>query len=125
MERRTKMLAALSALAMLLPEAVTGLAAISQSAAPTLPGRSLGTGAVAFERNVGQFTGTSAFVAKTPAAEVRLGSRQTLIATPEGRVRMRLDGASPLRWIGEDLLARVSNYLTGSDPSRWHTAVPH
>ena len=49
-----------------------------------------------------------------------------MTAAPEPtQLRLRFEGANPAATVvGEDRLAGVVNYFIGSDPARWHTAIP-
>lgn len=92
-----------------------------------------------FEVNRGQADRSAKFLSRGQgyglyftANEAVLALRNTFkpIAGAQGKIatdviRMQLAGASHENTpAGEDLMAGVSNYLVGNDPSQWHTQVP-
>ncbi|HYR55669.1 MAG TPA: SBBP repeat-containing protein [Myxococcaceae bacterium] len=94
---------------------------------------------LAFEANVGQWSGSARFVARQPAADVFLtedglafslrdlptdSTRPSPIETPRpGAVRMRWIGAKAASIDGLAQLPGQANYLLGRDASKWRTGV--
>jgi len=129
----------------------TATPAISPSV-PTSPTALLATPPLSFEANVGQTDSRVAFLARTanttlfltpgeavltlraapsePPRRVGLDPLEDRIPLPTAPItaavlRMSFGGATtPVVPVGLDPLPGTATYLTGNDPSRWHTGVP-
>jgi hypothetical protein len=86
---------------------------------------------LSFEANQGQTAAGVSFLAHGADSTLFLTQSGTAVLSldPQGTqpgdvLEMRLQGANPSPAVsGQDLLPGVSNYLTGSDPSGWHTDI--
>lgn len=116
--------------ARLLRPVATLLVAAAALAADTVPRgpHQLHRGlALAFEPNYGQTAPEIVFLARGPDYAVVLKPDEVLLQLGgRGLLRLRLAGAAPAaRAFGEEPLPGRSNYLAGSDRSRWKTGIPH
>lgn len=101
----------------------------STASASTGPAAAYLSSPLAFEANRGQADPAVRYLARGPGytmllapAEVAVGLRS---ATGHAFVRMRfVDGAADPAIAGDGPLAARSNYLIGTDPTRWRTDVP-
>jgi hypothetical protein len=85
---------------------------------------------LSFEANKGQTDSRVNFLSRGSGYALFLTSTRAVLSLKHGDtsnvVGMRVIGASPAsRAVGLDKQAGVSNYLIGSDPSKWHTGVPN
>lgn len=85
---------------------------------------------LAFEPNVGQAPAGVGYVAHGAGYAVSLTATQALVALQRSAtgspdvLALHVVGANPdVRAAPQDALPGVSNYLSGSDPSGWHTGV--
>lgn len=79
-----------------------------------------------FEPNLGQASGDVAFVARAADHRVEVTPSSFRLRAGTSTVTLRLEGGrddAPVR--AGATLGSTSNYLRGSDPSRWITDVPH
>lgn len=82
---------------------------------------------VTFEANRGQAGAAVLYQARMGTYTVSLTKDAAVFCLPHAAVEMRLAGRTRLSGTAEGLgrLAGVSNYLIGSDPSKWHTGIPN
>ncbi|MEO8099843.1 MAG: SBBP repeat-containing protein [Acidobacteriota bacterium] len=87
---------------------------------------------VEFEANTGQSESQVRFLARTPAYGIYLGARQAYFVDPRTSSFEVAPFAIPMEFSGvntkvqpEALLAGVSHYLRGPNPSQWQTNVQH
>jgi len=88
-----------------------------------------------FEANVGQARTGASFVTRSAGLQLALGARrvelQAVSRIADGtreaaRVGLSLVHSNPAaRPVGEAAAAEKSNYIIGSDPSKWRLGVPH
>jgi VWFA-related protein len=97
-------------------------------------GSAYGKVPLSFELNAGQVDSEAKFLSRGRDYDLFLTPSEAVLALPRilGRgleppvIRLSLDGASPkVEVTGVDPLPARSNYLLGSDPSRWRTGIPH
>jgi hypothetical protein len=118
---------------------VAGLATRPGAAPPValVSRASYGQPPLTFEQNVGQFDARAQFVARGGGVTTYLTADGAVFTVPLtadedanrasfAAVRMRVEGgAGAVRPTTEGHPSGVSHYLIGSDPSGWHTNVPH
>ncbi len=85
---------------------------------------------LSFEANQGQTDSQVNFLSRGSGYSLFLTPTKAVLSLEQGNtsnvVGMRIVGANPTaRAVGVDKQADVSNYLIGSDPSKWHTDVPN
>jgi CSLREA domain-containing protein len=98
----------------------------------TLAGISAAFGQIplGFEVNQGQTAGQVSFLARGPGYAVFLTPNEAVLSlsapgSSSSLLRMQLLGSnSAARPVGLDPLPGTTNYLSGNDPSQWHTNVP-
>ena len=83
---------------------------------------------LSFEANQGQTDSRVNFLSRGAGYSLFLTPSQAMLSLKHGDssnvVGMRLVGSNPAaRSVGLDKLPGVSNYLTGNDPSKWHTNI--
>jgi hypothetical protein len=76
-----------------------------------------------FEPNVGQAAPQVRAVARGAGYTMMLSAREAILKLPSGTVRMNLNGASSTAPQPTGLLPSVTNYYSGSDPTRWRSGV--
>jgi uncharacterized protein (TIGR03437 family) len=82
--------------------------------------------AVLFEQNQGQCPADVAFLARAGPARIVLTYNGSLrAANANESVRFDLTGSRPSHPIGRNQAAARSNYLLGTDPTRWRTGIPN
>jgi hypothetical protein len=84
---------------------------------------------LAFEANQGQAPAGIDYVANGSGSSLDLTSQAAVLTLGQGAassaLSLRLAGANPAAQpVGLDPLITRANYLTGSDPSQWHTDIP-
>jgi hypothetical protein len=84
---------------------------------------------LAFEANQGQAAAGIDFVANGSGSSLSLNSQGAVLTLGQGAgssvLSLGLAGANPgAQPVGLDPLMTRANYLTGSDPSQWHTDIP-
>jgi uncharacterized repeat protein (TIGR01451 family) len=80
---------------------------------------------LSFVPNRGQFDDGIEFQAQGMGGELAFTPAGVTLSLPENRLHLRFDKANPAPEIAPaDALPGVVNYLIGSDPARWQTAVP-
>ena len=85
---------------------------------------------LSFEANQGQTDSQVNFLSRGSGYSLFLTPTKAVLSLKQGNtsnvVGMRIVGANPTaRAVGLDKQAGVSNYLIGSDPSKWHTDIPN
>jgi hypothetical protein len=85
---------------------------------------------LAFEANQGQAPAGVDYLTHGSGYTLSLTSHGAVLGLGKGSVGMALglilEGANPAApAVGQDPLITKSNYLVGSDPSRWHTNIPN
>lgn len=108
---------------------------ISSIFAPGLDGTSASPKIVSlpitFEKNVGQAPPSYQFLSRHSNIEALFSITGVDMVLPGGNnrqreIRLRLLGSRPgIAPEGRDLLPTISNYLVGSDPSRWMRGIPN
>jgi len=100
------------------------------------PSEKYGKLPISFEPNIGQTDKSVRFLARGAGYSLFLKNSEALLslhkpiegtkATSQSTIRMRMSGAnqSPLLE-GLDQTDGKTNYLTGNDPSQWHTDIPN
>ncbi len=85
-----------------------------------------------FEVNRGQADRKVRFLSRGSGYNLFLTQAEAVVvlqrdgANQSSVLRLRLEGANPQPRIeGQERLAGYSNYFTGNDPARWHTAIPN
>ena len=83
---------------------------------------------LSFEANQGQTNSQVNFLSRGSGYSLFLSPTKAVLSLEQGTtsnvVGMRIVGANPTaRAVGVDKQAGVSNYLIGSDPSKWHTDI--
>src|SRR5271155_2533695 len=80
-----------------------------------------------FEPNLGQAAPHVRFLAVQGNHTVFLTDRELVLESPSARpVTVRLVGARKPRAIqGQQLTGGISNYIFGSDPSKWRADIPN
>jgi hypothetical protein len=77
-----------------------------------------------FEANAGQFDSQARFVARTPSYSLFFTEREAVLSAGNDVVRLRFNQTSAqTRLVPVEPLAAKTNYLIGSDPSRWKTGI--
>jgi len=117
--------------------AFLGCALVAWGAArgPASPTQTFLATPLAFERNQGQSASQVQYISRGAGYTMLLTSRGAVLNLRKGgarsvaatvsTLRMNLVGAASAQPAGEQRLAGVSNYLIGSDPSKWRTGVEH
>ena len=95
-----------------------------------VPASAYGNLPLAFEANQGQAGSQADFLARGSGYALALNPSGASLALHQGTgadvLRFRLVGADPAASVvGRDELITKTNYLIGSDPSRWRTDVPN
>ncbi|MCX6602290.1 MAG: SBBP repeat-containing protein [Acidobacteria bacterium] len=81
--------------------------------------------ALSFEANQGQIDSRYQVRARRGDYSVALSAQEALFALPGAALRLEWIGANPAaRSVGQQPQASTTNYLTGSDASKWRTGVP-
>ena len=79
-----------------------------------------------FEPNVGQATADVRYLGRGNSYAVYMACGETLLYGQSSPMRIKLEGADPsCRITGEVQQASTSNYFVGSDPRKWHAAIPN
>lgn len=79
---------------------------------------------ITFEENRGQVPSSTEFYARTPGYQLFLKRREAVIALQDGHaVRIHLAHSKETTPLGIHRLVAKSNYLLGSDSTRWRTGI--
>jgi hypothetical protein len=103
-----------------------------RGAAPPSPSTASQAARLAFEANQGQADPAVRFLARgrdhallLTGTEAKLTLRGRDAGARTRALRMQVLGARASEPLGVDALPSRSNYLIGSDASKWHTGIPH
>src|SRR5438128_367444 len=79
-----------------------------------------------FESNRGQAEADARFISRGPGYLLSLTTGEARLALRRGMLRLKFVGADPQASLaGTAKLGTVTNYYIGSDPRKWHTAIPN
>lgn len=106
-----------------IPRAPAILRAVAADHTPVKP--AFGKLPVRFEANAGQTDGSVRFIARTAGSTVFFTRTEAVFALKHGGVlRMRFpDSSTSATIVGQNRLPGVTNYLVGSDRTKWHKGI--